>query len=55
MSDIWFIFVLLSIVISTIDANGVRISGPIKLSTKWDFEDFKNRANEKLHSDKKFY
>ena len=41
--------------IATIDENGVRISEPVRLTTKWDYERLKNRANEALNSDKKFY
>lgn len=36
--------------IAVVDHNGVRIEQPIALDSKWDYNDYKYRANEKLHT-----
>ncbi|KAL4486451.1 hypothetical protein ABPG72_018405 [Tetrahymena utriculariae] len=39
-----------TIQVTVIDKNGVRIEQPYEIESKWDFQGFVNRANEKIHN-----
>lgn len=39
-----------SIQLTVIDKNGVRIEEPRNVDSKWDFQGFRQRANEKIHN-----